>query len=290
LNPYLDRNLDALRRTIGEAKPRKPRADFQFKKPLHHGWLLPYLLDADLFLWQRWHHWYLLHEAGRLIGDIPQIAWSSEHRGPAFKMLERCLNCITTYGDWQGWSSHKHFDFFMDWLLFGFGDQAHKEEPKESSDQAGASARLYQVFNLETMLAYPGDYFGDILAENKHGRSQGFFPTPMELAEMMTQMQMDTGEDMRAKTVCDPCVGTGRMILAASNFSYRLFCQDISLTVLKACKVNGWLYAPWLVRPLPESFWQDCPPRASEQPKQIPAITTEPRSQPTAPQLELTFA
>ena len=87
MNPHLERNLAALQNTIRTAKPRKANAAFSFREPLKHGWLLPHLLDADLFLWQRWHHWYLIQQAGRLIGDIPQIEWSSEHRGPAFAML-----------------------------------------------------------------------------------------------------------------------------------------------------------------------------------------------------------
>ena len=41
------------------------------------------------------------------------------------------------------------------------------------------------------------------------------------------------------------------MLLVASNVSVRLFGQDINPTVLKALLVNGYAYAPWLVRPFP---------------------------------------
>jgi len=51
--------------------------------------------------------------------------------------------------------------------------------------------------------------------------------------------------------VMDPCAGTGRMLLAASNHSYRLHGCDINPTVIKVTLVNGFLYAPWLVRPFP---------------------------------------
>jgi hypothetical protein len=57
--------------------------------------------------------------------------------------------------------------------------------------------------------------------------------------------------DAREKPVCDPCVGTGRMLLAASNYSYRLYGCDIDGTVIKATLINGYLYAPWLVKPFP---------------------------------------
>jgi hypothetical protein len=41
------------------------------------------------------------------------------------------------------------------------------------------------------------------------------------------------------------------MLLVASNFSVRLFGQDINPTVIKALLVNGYAYVPWLVRPFP---------------------------------------
>ena len=62
----------------------------------------------------------------------------------------------------------------------------------------------------------------------------------------------DRGEpDSRTRTVCDPCVGTGRMLLHASNRSVCLYGQDVNPTCVKATLVNGYLYAPWLVIPFP---------------------------------------
>jgi hypothetical protein len=49
----------------------------------------------------------------------------------------------------------------------------------------------------------------------------------------------------------DPCLGTGRMLLHASNYSLRLYGQDINETCVKASLVNGYLYAPWMVKPFP---------------------------------------
>jgi hypothetical protein len=165
-------------------------------------------------------------------------------------MLDRSLSAITKYGGWRGWGNWSAFDYFLDWLLYGFGHSGQQEQPTERQEHQGASDRLYQVFNLETLLAYPHDYFGEILAENQHGRHLGFFPTPMHVSEFMALMTLG-GSDARTKTVMDPCVGTGRMLLAASNHSYRLYGCDINPTVIKVCLVNGYLYAPWLVRPFP---------------------------------------
>lgn len=237
------RQLEAMRRYVAEAKPRK--LDPELKRELHRGWLLPYLLRLDDAAWGRWDHWARTQHAGRLLDEpIPQIEWTRHDAGR--KMWEKCLDSVTRHGGWRGWSSWRYVDYFFDWLLFGFGKL--DTLPEEPSECAGASMRLYQLFDIAVLLAYPGDYLGDMLAENAHGKHHGFFPTPMDVCAMMVRMQM-AGEDCRTKTVCDPALGTGRMLLAASNHSYRLYGNDIDRTVIKATLINGYLYAPWLVKP-----------------------------------------
>jgi hypothetical protein len=85
--------------------------------------------------------------------------------------------------------------------------------------------RLYQYFNLAWLMAYPWNYFGAILAENRHGQHLGFYPTPMCVVNMMARMTFGDPEkyknqpDNRLRSVNEPCVGTGRMLLYASNYS-----------------------------------------------------------------------
>lgn len=252
--------LTDLRHSILNAKPRKPQP-LAAPLKLEHGWLLSFLLLAEDTLWGRWQHWHDTMLAGRIIGSIPVIDWESNPA--ARRMLEASLNSITTHGSWQGWGSWQVFDYFLDWLLFGFGRRGQPVLPAEPADFTGASERLYQVFNLETLLAWPHDYLGEILAENRHGQHLGFYPTPMTVARMMAAMTVG-GEDARTKSVCDPCVGTGRLLLAASNHSYRLYGCDINPTVIKATLVNGYLYAPWLVKPFPFLDPHNCNPAASQ--------------------------
>jgi hypothetical protein len=66
----------------------------------------------------------------------------------------------------------------------------------------------------------------------------------------MTRMTFAGGQEPAAKT-CDPCLGTGRMLLHSSSYSMRLYGMDINPTVIKVSLVNGYLYAPWLVKPFP---------------------------------------
>lgn len=239
--------LPVLRQTILAAKPRTPKS-LHPPPSLPHGWLLPHLLAIEGELWGRWNHWHDTMLAGRIIAPIPVIEWQSHP--VARRMVESSLTQVTRHGSWQGWSSWQVFDYFLDWLLHGFGHSGHAEPPLEPNGCEGAGERLYQVFNLETLLAWPHDYLGDILAENRHGQHLGFYPTPMEVARMMTAMTLNN-EDARSKSVCDPCVGTGRLLLAASNHSYRLYGCDLNPTVIKATLVNGYIYAPWLVKPFP---------------------------------------
>ena len=230
-------------------KGRKVDPNFKFPEPLKHGWLQPHLLSIEGALWGRWDH-RIYHETVAPTAEtkIPQIQWDthSAAHARARKMLEQCLDATAGHGSWHSWGSFANFEYLMQWILFALGHPGHPTEPAPPSE--GASERLYQLFDIGLMLLAPSDYWGDILAENAHGRQLGFFPTPLTLSDLMAQM-LFVDSPSPLKTVCDCCVGTGRMLLAASNYSYRLFGQDINRTVILATLVNGFLYAPWLVAP-----------------------------------------
>lgn len=93
------------------------------------------------------------------------------------------------------------------------------------------------------------------LASPKNWKGNGYFPTPMHICLMMTEMQM-TDTD-KTKTVNVPCMGTGSMLLAASNYSLRLFGQDISLDMVKMATINAYLFMPWMISATPSTFqWE----------------------------------
>jgi hypothetical protein len=117
--------------------------------------------------------------------------------------------------------------------------------------------KLYRQVNLGPLLAKPYDYLGEYVAAGKSRgwNPTGFYPTPHNVVECMVKMALQDegqeGHDCRRRSVCDPCVGSGRMLLHASNYSMCLFGQDIDPLAVAMCQVNGALYAPWLSFPLP---------------------------------------
>ena len=224
------------------------------ERDLSHGWLLPILWETDSRLYGRWDYWLQCQETCALPDrPIPLLEFLSSPEKSVSKMLSASLDAVPYSasaggGGGSGWS---HFRYLLEWLLYGFGDVSQKELPPPPVGCSGASMRLYQLVNVPALQLFPYDYFGDLLAENAYGKKQGFFPTPHIVVEAMTQMTFPPPEeDARLKSVCDPCVGTGRMLLHASNRSLRLYGMDIDETLCKATRVNGYLFAPWLARPL----------------------------------------
>jgi N-6 DNA Methylase len=229
-----------------------PQADPTVHRDLQHGWLIPYLIKIDELTWGRWDYWARTSVAGKLLDEpIPEVEFSDTPDPRTKSMIEGCLNNIQPGTNYQGWSGWERFNYMLDWLLFGFGYAGQKEAPKEPAGAQGASDRLYQMFVLDALMLYPADYWGDLLAESKHGQHNGFYPTPMHIVQLMFRMQMQDleAEDLRTKTIYDPCLGTGRFLMLASNYSLRCYGQDIDLTVLKAAVVNFYIYCPWIVKP-----------------------------------------
>jgi hypothetical protein len=198
----------------------------------------------------RWDYHLRTLEAGRLLDEsIPQVAFrSADPRVP--HLLHEWSALVGR--DRGGWSD---FRSLLDWLLWGLA--LASEEPRLSEE---GNERLYRAVNLQPLLERPYDYLGNHVASGKARgwNPTGFFPTPHTVVECMVQLLFhDVGKerrDPRTRSVCDPCVGSGRMLLHAANHSLRLFGQDIDPLAVVMSKINGALYAPWLSYPLPASL------------------------------------
>lgn len=221
----------------------------------HLLWIVQ-LVDAHPDLSHRWSYYLATRKAGKLLDEpIPRIEFGGHGAGhdKARRNLERWVERI--YQETGSWSALSRL---VEWLAFGLA--VSTERPAFSPE---LNEWLYRNVDLGPMLIAPSDYLGAYLADTKVNKynSTGFYPTPHEVCHMMTVMTMHDmghgpfpdGRDPRTATVCDPCVGTGRMLLAASNQSFSLYGMDIDPLVCMVSRVNAALYVPWMAFPFPES-------------------------------------
>jgi len=255
--------------------------------PWHYrGWLLPYVIglhETIPAVSNRWGYHLRTLEAGRLLDEpIPQIIYGSPN-SKVFSLVHDWSRLIGW--DCGGWSD---FRTLLDWLSWALA--LAKEEPRLSEE---VNEKLYRQVNLVPLLEKPHDYLGDHVSA---GKAKGwnptaFYPTPHHAVECMVRMTMhethlDDGRDPRTYSCCDPCVGSGRMLLHASNFSMCLYGQDVDPLAVAMCKINGALYAPWLSFPLPDSIlgkhgqsFSESLPVAEVLPENVPAIRVDDHGQ-----------
>lgn len=221
--------------------------------PWHYrGWLLfqVQLADAHPGAPGRWAHYLRTFEAGQLLDEpIPRINFSAMPSPDGLKMVEKCVELLS-YRD-SPWTA---FEKFVAWLAWGLAVSKVRPEIEEATSEA-----LYRTFNFESFILNPHDYLGHYLADHrsKGWNSNAYFPTPQHVCDMMAAIVFETGEedagrDPRLRLVQEPAVGTGRMLLAASNYSYCLSGQDIDKLVVEICLCNGAFYAPWMSFPFPD--------------------------------------
>lgn len=228
------------------------------------GWLLPYLLRIDAVPHVghgRWRYWLDVCDSLSLPDEpIPQVRFAQEPPpGSGHELLpedpvshvKRVLNVYVRKGYWwdDAWLA------FVRWMLHGFGRRGLEEQVERIPEDVRDF--WYTEFNLAYLLVAPIEWSSFILEGRprwmksygaKWSKSTGFFSTPMNVVNVMTAMTFMGGdEDTRALTVCDPCCGTGNMLLAASNYSLRLYGTDIVYDLCLCAELNGWLWAPWMV-------------------------------------------
>lgn len=203
----------------------------------HRGFLLPQVLQEHDSgeCGNRWGYFHRICRDGLGEESIPFVDFSRAGMDRlVIKNLWKMADIVSRNTTWHSATR------LIDWLAFGlgvsrdmpdFGDEVHQ--------------RILDAVDIRLFVRRPYDYFGDWLSEHKSGwNPNAFFPTPHEICSVMALMQMGGG-DCRSKTVMDCCSGTGRLLLAASNYSLRLFGQDIDKTMVLACKANMSMYAPW---------------------------------------------
>jgi hypothetical protein len=268
----------------------------------YRGWLLPYIMDlhAHPFFGKsgeqarargkeivkvppellkrgigdcpdRWGYYLSILDAGKLPDEpIPYLEFTGSPGPAGMKQVQKAVEIFERKGE-----GHNSLGSFISWLGWALGTE--KEKPKISAE---INEQLYRSFNAEPLLLAPHDYLGVFLEEwrGRAKRWSGFFLTPHHLCELLIRLSIGEG-DHRLETVCEPAVGTGRMLLHASNHLLRLYGQDVDGTCIAVCKINGALYAPWLTWPIPERCFpsdiQRVPPAPAPLPVEVSGQETQ---------------
>ena len=220
------------------------------------GWNLPHIQQAHHLhpaVPDRWGYLTQCIQDGEFPeAPIPELMFDHASQGHGAEVahgIRKAMQILLKHG---GWSS---FCRFVDWVAWSLGVA---DEPPDISEEE--NEQLYRTVNFGPWLLSPSDHLGTFLSTEQMGKGRwnpnAFYPTPHSVVEAMTAMlfydmekkaKEEGGVDVRALSVCDPCVGTGRMLMHAGSWSMNLFAQDIDGFVLTITKINGALYVPWMI-------------------------------------------
>jgi len=159
---------------------------------------------------------------------------------------------------------HKHsYDLYRDWLhaVWSFLNMLQepdkfKELDRYTKEEGAEFGRLFSIYTAAVEELPFQDILGDLFMELdvKSVRAGQFF-TPWHVAEMMALMNFDrdsfedTVDDKGVIDVCDPCVGSGVMLLAFAKVvdddlgrwglhKLRLYGQDIDERCVLMCRIQ----------------------------------------------------
>jgi len=209
-----------------------------------HGLYRLYLQDYS----ERWKWWSIALYTGRLPADpYPEIEFepglTTSHA--AYQMIERLLEPF----------HEKRLAFLnlLDHLLFHFGDPSVTDISKIPEEQ---KRHFRNTIDLRTFFKFPGDLWGHYLENNMskwERQDSAFFTTPDYICKMMADITIPDSPNNRYLSFNDPCSGTMRMGLYASNKGILdISAQEIHPTIYKVGLINAWLYLPPSVMPSKE--------------------------------------
>lgn len=211
----------------------------------YRGWLRVYvqMLQARGYggFPDRWGYMRRMVEEQRLPDEpIPEVEFK-QNTG-VLKKTEKWIELVARGAG--HWTAMERFIRFLAYAL------DVSDTPSDLSTEI--CEELYKTVNLGDWLERPADYLGEAACALGGGPNK-FYPTPLPLCEVIVSgiMGPQEGQDLRLKSVYDPALGSGRMLLLASNYSLRLSGQDIDEMMVLMAKINFCVYAPWALHRLP---------------------------------------
>ena len=236
-------------------KGRLPFVEDEIKPWRYRGWLIPYiqLCEANPNVSSRYDYVIRTLDAGHLLDEpLPQCNFVSEGSVDAKAGTKMLADMVKIAEYRSGYA--RSIDLVCQRPGFALGVS---QNPPEIADRD--QEQLYRLFDISKWSSTIRPITSDSTwLELSVGQSAGFYPTPMCICTMMAMMTYANHDGRRTENVLDCAVGTGRLLLAASNYSLRLYGQDINSLCVLACKINMALFAPWFH--IPESFYGDVKP------------------------------
>lgn len=243
----------------------------EVKERTHHGWLLPYLYGIDAHTNKRWEFWVKANRVKEsslveFFGKGLTEKFLSEnlycHSYPVIDFNEsgivsNYLMSVLKLIMQNGTSLQEATNYFLSWLLYGFGHELFCDRPKLNSTY-NCEVKLYQYVDLFPLLYYPADYWSKIMADvfpMKQNQATGFFPTPASISKMMTMIVMPECSDSfvtpHIQNMGEPSCGTGTMVLEYSNSGGMCIgTVELQEIIAKTFLVNCYLYNPQYARPI----------------------------------------
>ncbi|MCP4411700.1 MAG: SAM-dependent DNA methyltransferase, partial [Gammaproteobacteria bacterium] len=163
---------------------------------------------------------------------IPYIPFKPSYEYPQ-KLVQKNLKDCLRRADYTS----RPLETFIDWILWGFNNGETFPDIKEDIDDY-----WYRTFNLGLFYKEPSDHWAEVASEYMgKNNGLGYFPTPGNVVEFMVKINIGDKPLHKHKrmSVCDPCLGTGVMLLYASNYSLNLYGNDISLLLTKIARINA---------------------------------------------------
>jgi hypothetical protein len=224
---------------------------------LSHGWLLPELLRLDSTYQGRYERWHQTKTHPHLTLDTlapPEpIPFLKPGEAGFDKTLAMLNACFKAFGGNRQTPGMQEVRYLAQWMLFSLGHPYQKQLPRLDCGLAGVKRkRLDQVFDLSLLIRFPSDYFGHLLARSRYGQKHtSFYPTLQPVAKLMADLGHQVDHDAKPVRLFDPCLGTGRLALEASNQARALVGWERDRPLLEIALANFMLYAPDFALPIP---------------------------------------